>query len=249
MQGQYPAAPAWSDLFCRSLPALPFCRHFLHIKEEARMKDISANPNTLYPRTNDHETIYLKAAITDPSIEAGDFTIYNDFVHDPRQFETNNVLYHYPINRDRLVIGKFCSIACGAKFLFNSANHTLASLSSYPFPIFFEEWGLDIQDITSAWDNKGDILVGNDVWLGYESVVLAGVTIGDGAIVGARALVTKDVPPYTIVGGVPARPIRKRFDDSTIDALLRLRWWDWPIQKIRANLPAIQAGRLDQLTD
>ena len=121
------------------------------------------NPENIYPRTNDHETVYLKNVIKNPNILVGDFTMYNDFVYDPRQFEKSNVLYHYPINHDKLIIGKFCSIACGAKFLFTSANHTQASLSTYPFPIFFEEWGLDVQDITSAWDNKGDIIIGNDV--------------------------------------------------------------------------------------
>lgn len=154
---------------------------------------------------------YLKHVITNPNITVGDFTMYNDFVNDPTLFEKNNVLYHYPINNDKLQIGKFCSIACGSKFLFNSANHTLSSLSTYPFPLFFEEWGLEKKDVTNAWDNKGDIVIGNDVWIGYEAVVLAGVTIGDGAIIGTRAVVTKDVPPYTIVGGVPAKPIKKRF--------------------------------------
>ena len=121
------------------------------------------NSEKIYPRANDHETVYLKSVVKNSNIIVGDFTMYNDFVNDPRQLERNNVLYHYPINHDRLVIGKFCSIACGAKFLFASANHTQASLSTYPFPIFFEEWGLDVQDITSAWDNKGDIIIGNDV--------------------------------------------------------------------------------------
>ena len=173
--------------------------------------------------------------------------MYNDFVHDPVDFEKNNVLYHYPVNHDRLVIGKFCSIACGAKFLFNSANHSLQSLSTYPFPIFFEEWGLDRSQVANAWDNKSDIVIGNDVWIGYEAVILAGVTVGDGAIIGARAVVTKDVPPYTIVGGVPAKPIRKRFSEDTIAALLELQWWDWPEKRIQANLDAIQSGQLDQI--
>lgn len=135
--------------------------------------------------------------------------MYNDFVSDPAQFEKNNVLYHYPINNDKLIIGKFCSIACGAKFLFTSANHTLKSLSTYPFPIFFEEWDLDKIHVKTAWDNRGDIVIGNDVWIGYEAVILSGVHIGDGAIIGTRAVVTKDVPPYTIVGGVPAKEINK----------------------------------------
>ena len=186
------------------------------------------HPEKRYPRTGDRETVYLKQVITNPNIRVGDFTMYHDFIHDPRQFEQNAVRYHYPLNHDKLIIGKFCSIACGVQFLFNSANHTKKSLSTYPFPLFFEEWGLDIRDVASAWDNKGDIVIGNDVWIGYEAILLAGVTIGDGAVIGTRALVTKDVPPYTIVGGTPARVLRKRFSEDTISALLRLKWWDWP---------------------
>ncbi len=201
----------------------------------------------IYPRTGDRQTVYLNQVVHNPNIVVGDYTIYNDFVQDPTQFERNNVLYHYPVNGDRLVIGKFCSIACGAKFLLNSANHTLTSASTYPFPIFYEAWGLERSRVTDAWDNRGDIVIGNDVWIGYEAVVLAGVTIGDGAIIGARAVVTRDVLPYTIVGGVPAKPIRKRFDERSIDKLLALRWWDWPQEKILQHLPAIQRGRLDQL--
>lgn len=205
------------------------------------------NPEKIYPRTGDRETVYLKNVVTNPNIQIGEYTMYNDFVHDPRHFEKNNVLYQYPINGDSLRIGKFCSIACGAKFLFASANHTQASVSTYPFPIFFEEWDLDIGDVTSAWDHKGDIVIGNDVWIGYEAVVMAGVTIGDGAIIGARAVVTKDVPPYTIVGGVPARKIRRRFSDDVIARLLELKWWDWPAEQIQRNIKNIQAGRLNLL--
>ena len=201
----------------------------------------------IYPRTGDKETVYLKNVVTDPSIIIGDFTMYNDFVNDPQEFEKNNVLYHYPINHDKLKIGKFCSIACGAKFLFNSANHTVKSLSTYPFPIFFEEWGLDVRDITTAWDNKGDIVIGNDVWIGYEAVIMSGVTIGDGAIIGTRAVVTKDVPPYTIVGGIPAKQIRKRFSEETISELLELKWWDWTFEKISQNIEFIKNGDLKHL--
>lgn len=201
----------------------------------------------IYPRTGDKETIYLKHVITNPNIMVGDFTMYNDFVNDPTLFEKNNVLYHYPINHDKLRIGKFCSIACGAKFLFNSANHTLSSLSTYPFPLFFEEWGLEKKDITKAWDHKGDIVIGNDVWIGYEAVILAGVTIGDGAIIGTRAVVTKDVPPYTIVGGVPAKPIKRRFPEEIISALLEIQWWNWSEERIARNIGAIQSGNIEQL--
>lgn len=208
---------------------------------------MAISENRIYSRTGDTETVYLKNVITNPNIEIGDYTMYNDFAHNPCDFQKNNVLYHYSVNHDRLVIGKFCSIACGAKFIFTSANHSLKSLSTYPFPIFFEEWDLDVTNITDAWDNKGNIIIGNDVWIGYEAVILSGVTIGDGAIIGTHAVVTKDVPPYTIVGGVPAKPIRKRFDDKTIARLLELKWWDWPEERIKANLEIIQSGRIDEL--
>ena len=201
----------------------------------------------IYPRTGDKQTIYLNAVIKDPQIEVGDYTIYNDFAADPLLFEKNNVLYHYPIHREKLIIGKFCSIACGTKFLFNCANHTLKSLSTYTFPLFYEEWELEKSNVTTAWDNKGDIVIGNDVWIGYEAVIMAGVHIGDGAIIAARAVVTKDVPPYTIVGGTPAKEIRIRFDTEVIQQLLKLKWWDWSTNKIRQCLPHIAEGQLDEL--
>ncbi len=201
----------------------------------------------IYPRKGDPQTVYLANVITDPAITVGAYTMYNDLVDDPRDFQKNNVLYHYPVNHDRLIIGRFCSIASGARFIFTSANHTLRSLSTYPFPIFYEEWGLDRADITDAWDHKGDIVIGNDVWIGYEAVILSGVTIGDGAVIGTRAVVTKDVPPYTIVGGVPARAIRKRFSEDVIASLLKIKWWEWPAERIRENIPAIQSGRVSDL--
>lgn len=201
----------------------------------------------IYPRTNDFETVYLKGIITNPNIIVGDYTIYNDFVSGPTHFQKNNVLYHYPINNDKLIIGKFCSIACGTKFLFTSANHTLKSMSTYPFPIFFEEWDLDKIHVKSAWDNKGDIVIGNDVWIGYEAVILSGVHIGDGAIIGTRAVVTKDVPPYTIVGGIPAKEIKKRFNEETINKLQQIQWWNWSFNKIQQFLPYIMNGEVDKL--
>ena len=201
----------------------------------------------IYPRTGDQQTVYLNAVIKDPQIEVGDYTIYNDFIADPLLFEKNNVLYHYPIHREKLIIGKFCSIACGTKFLFNCANHTLKSMSTYTFPLFYEEWELEKSNITTAWDNKGNIVIGNDVWIGYEAVIMAGVHIGDGAIIAARAVVTKDVPPYTIVGGTPAKEIRKRFDAEVIEQLLIQKWWDWSTDKIHQCLPYIAEGKLDEL--
>lgn len=201
----------------------------------------------IYPRTGDTQTVYLKSVVTKPTIEVGDFTIYNDFVNDPCDFEKNNVLYHYPINGDKLIIGKFCSIACGAKFIFNCANHTLKSSSTYTFPLFFEEWDLPKSEVASAWDNKGDIVIGNDVWIGYDAVIMAGVTIGDGAIIGTRAVVTRDVEPYTIVGGVPAKEIRKRFSSEVIAKLMELKWWNWPEDKIKKYITTIQSGSIEEL--
>ena len=203
--------------------------------------------NKIYPRPHDKQTVYLKDVVDDPNIEIGEYTIYNDFVADPRDFAKNNVLYHYPINGDKLKIGKFCSIACGAKFIFTSGNHTMRSLSTYCFPIFFDEWQLDAENICDAWDNKGDIIIGNDVWIGYEAIIMSGVKIGDGAIIATGAVVTKDVPPYTIVGGIPAKPIRRRFDEKTIEKLRKSHWWDWSKEKIKNNISAIQSGDVDRL--
>ncbi len=203
----------------------------------------------IYPRSGDRQTVYLDAVVNKPGISVGAYTMYNDFVNDPVDFEKNNVLYHYPINQDRLIIGKFCSIACGAKFIFTSANHTMASLSTYPFPLFFEEWDTPISEVRTSWDNKGDIVIGNDVWIGYEAVIMSGVHIGDGAIIGTRAVVTKDVEPYTIVGGLPAKPIRKRYSQDTILKLEELRWWDLPDEQIKRLLPAVKSGDIAVLEE
>lgn len=201
----------------------------------------------IYPRTGDRQTVYLNAVVTNPNISIGEYTMYNDFVNDPVDFEKNNVLYHYPINKDCLKIGKFCSIACGAKFIFTSANHTMKSLSTYPFPLFYEEWETPVKEVTGAWDNKGDIVIGNDVWIGYEAVIMSGVHIGNGAIIGTRAIVTKDVAPYTITAGVPAKPIRKRYSEDTISKLEEIRWWNLPYAKIKQLLPAIKSGNVEEL--
>ena len=206
------------------------------------------NPNKKHPRSNDYQTIYLKNVITNPNIEVGDFTIYNDFSKEPCDFEKNNVLYHYPLNQDRLMIGKFCSVACGAKFLMTSGNHTLKSLSTYPFPIFWEEWD-DTMHPKDAWDNRGDIIIGNDVWIGYEAVVMSGVHIGDGAIIATRAVVTKDVPPYAIVGGVPATIIKMRYSDEKIADLLRIQWWNWSAEKIGSSLEALRGGDFETIKE
>ena len=205
------------------------------------------NKHLIYPRSGDPNTVYIKNVITRPEITAGDFSMYNDHAQDPRDFEKHNVLYQYPANCDQLIIGKFCSIACGARFIFTSANHTFTSLSTYPFPLFFEEWGTPISEVAESWDNKGDIVIGNDVWIGYEAVIMSGVKIGNGAIIGTRAVVTKDVEPYTIVGGLPAKPIRKRYSQDIITQLEAIRWWDLPHGQLKRLIPAIRGGSPEAL--
>lgn len=203
------------------------------------------NSDKIYPVDIDKSIVFLRNVVKSPNIEVGDYTFYHD-ANNPLDFEKNNVLYQYYYNHDKLKIGKFCSIATGAKFIFNGANHTLKSFSTYPFPLFADEKQYN-PDIVESWDNKGDIVIGNDVWLGYDSIIMAGVTIGDGAIIGTRALVTKDVEPYTIVGGIPAKTIRKRFDDETIEILQKIQWWDWNIEKIEKNLDRIKKGDIKNL--
>ncbi|MPM38163.1 Virginiamycin A acetyltransferase [bioreactor metagenome] len=205
------------------------------------IKSEMLNPQLVYPRKNDRTVCYLKNVITNPNIDVGDFTFYHDF-NNPENFESQNVLYHYPINNDKLIIGKFCSIACGTKFIFNAANHTLKSFSTYPFPLFLPEL-----NVTESWDNKGDIIIGNDVWIGFDAVIMSGVHIGNGAIIGTRAVVTKDIPPYSIVGGIPAKIIRKRFDDKVIEMLQKAKWWEWEPEIIIENMQAIRNGDVEQL--
>jgi len=215
------------------------------VKKVKETGDLKTSPDKIYPRTGDKTICYLKKVIKNPSIIVGDYTIHHD-TDDPTDFEIENVLYHYPINKDKLIIGKFCSIACGVKFIMNGANHKMVSFNTYPFPVVGEEWGLG-QEISEAWDNKGDIVIGNDVWIGFEALILAGVKIGDGAIIAARSLVNTDVPPFTIVGGMPARVIRKRFDDRVIELLQEIKWWDWDIKEIKENLPALCDGDYEAL--
>jgi virginiamycin A acetyltransferase len=203
-----------------------------------------ADPSHVYPRKGDRSICYLKSIVKNPAIVVGDFTFYHDF-DSPEQFE-KHVLYQYPINNDRLIIGKFCSIACGATFILNGANHSLKSLTNYPFPIFGEEWGAG-QKVTDAWDNKGDIVIGNDVWLGYQALIMPGVHIGDGSVVGSRTIVTRDVPPYTIVAGAPGRVLRKRYDEATIELLLESKWWDLPVEQIAPIIPLLTSGNVDAL--
>ncbi|NEP83937.1 MAG: CatB-related O-acetyltransferase [Okeania sp. SIO3B3] len=200
------------------------------------------SPDTVYPMPAHKRLVYLKNIVTNPSIVVGDYTYYDDF-EDPTRFE-DNVLYNFDFEDDKLVIGKFCSIASGVKFILNGGNHRTDWLTTYPFPVFGDGWEKAMPD---SFPNKGDIVIGNDVWLGYNATIMPGITVGDGAIVATQAVVTRDVPPYAIVGGNPADIIRKRFDDPTIERLLKIQWWNWDIEHITAHLSAICSGSIDLL--
>ena len=190
-------------------------------------------------------TCYLKNIVKASNIHIGDYTYYDDS-NDPTQIETRNVLFNYPeYFPDQLIIGKFCAIAQGVQFMMGAANHRTASISTYPFNVM---GGLGREKTTphvSELPLKGDIVIGNDVWIGREAKILPGVKIGDGAIIGAYAVVAKDVEPYSVAVGNPARIVKKRFDDDFIRDLLELRWWDWPIEEITDFLPILTSTDLN----
>lgn len=201
------------------------------------------DPNVVFP--NEYKTTcFLKNVITAPNIFVGEYTYYDDPV-DPTAFERNNVLFNWPEFGDSLRIGRFCALASGVTFIMGSANHRISSVSTYPFNVFGGAWAENTPPHLSQLPFKGDTVVGNDVWIGRESVIMPGVHIGDGAIVAAYSVVSKDVEPYTVVGGNPARPIRKRFDEELTALLLRLRWWDFPPEKLAALLPTLCDGDLE----
>jgi len=206
------------------------------------------NPCALYPMPHYKNLIFLKNAITRPNIIVGDFTYYDDF-NDPLTFEQKNVLYHFEFVGDKLIIGKFCAIAAGAKFIMNGANHEINPISTFPFAIFGNGWEKinDDVDLTQKYPYKGDTIVGNDVWIGHDALIMPGVKIGNGAVIGTRAVVTKDVLDYAIVGGNPAKMIRKRFTDDVIERLLKIAWWNWEPDKISKYLRRINSADVDAL--
>jgi virginiamycin A acetyltransferase len=189
---------------------------------------------------------YLRPVITRPNIEVGEYTYYDD-PDSPERFEEKCVLYHYDFVGDRLVIGRFCALATGVTFIMNGANHAMDGFSTYPFEIFGGGWeaGFDFADAPKR--SRGDTVVGHDVWIGRGAVIMPGVTIGSGAIVASASVVTKDVPPYAIVGGNPAHVIRMRFDEATVAALLEIAWWDWNAEKIGRHRHAIRGVDLEKL--
>lgn len=190
------------------------------------------DPSQVFPLEGYDKLCFLNQVVTNPRIKAGDFTYYADF-EDVKNFE-KNVLYHFDFIGDTLHIGKFCMIASGVKFIMNGGNHLTETISTYPFAIFGNGWDRAMEG--KEYPHKGDTTIGNDVWIGYNAVIMPGITIGDGAVIATNATVTSDVPPYSIVGGNPAKIIRKRFSEEKITKLLELQWWDWPVEKITANL-------------
>lgn len=190
------------------------------------------------------QVCFIKNTVQNPNIVIGDYTYYDD-PDDSENFE-RNVLYHFPFIGDKLVIGKFCAIARGVKFIMNGANHKLSGVSTYPFQIFGAGWE-KVMPTPGDLPFKGDTVVGNDVWIGYEALIMPGVKIGNGAIISSRSVVVSDVPSYTIVGGNPAKPIKQRFSPEAVATLNKIAWWDWPIEKITEHLEQIVSGDIGTL--
>lgn len=186
------------------------------------------DPLTKFPLQGIHSLCFLKNILSSSNITVGDYTYYDDF-ESVENFK-KNVKYHFDFTGDKLIIGKFCQIASGVEFIMNGGNHLVDAVSTFPFSIFGNGWEGAMEGKT--FPNKGNTEIGNDVWIGYRSLIMPGVRIGDGAIIATASLVTKDIPPYAIAGGNPARIIRKRFDDNTIEKLLKIEWWNWDVVKI-----------------
>lgn len=204
------------------------------------------DPSDKHPMAGFPQVCFIKNTVNNPNIIVGDYTYYDD-PEDSENFE-RNVLYHFPFIGDKLIIGKFCAIARGAQFIMNGANHKLSGFSTFPFYIFGKSWEKALPQ-AGELPYKGDTVIGNDVWMGYQALIMPGVTIGNGAIISSRSVVTADVPAYTIVGGNPAKVIKQRFPAEIIAALEQLAWWDWPIEKITRNLPAIMSADFAAFVD
>jgi virginiamycin A acetyltransferase len=197
------------------------------------------DPKTPRPISDQDRVVFLKPLVGSPLISVGEFTYYDD-PDDPTSFERDNVLYAY--GPERLVIGRYCALATGVRFVMNGANHKMDGPSTFPFAIFGGEWTERTLDLLRDLPNRGDTVVGNDVWIGYGATVMPGVRVGDGAIVGAGSVVASDVPPYGIVAGNPARLLRRRFDDADVGRLLRAAWWDWPVELVTRHVRVVSSG-------
>ena len=197
------------------------------------------DPNVIHPIPGYGNEIYVKPTITDPNVTVGDFTYIAD-----ADFESH-VTHHYPWIGDRLIIGRFCQIAAGVEFMMNGANHQMNAVSTFPF-YTLEGWDMEPPEMKDL-PIKGDTVIGNDVWIGQNALILPGVHVGDGAIIGANSVVGKDVSPYTVVAGNPARVIRNRFDDELTGLLLRFRWWDKEIEEINRLISMLTSSDLEKV--
>jgi len=212
------------------------------------------DPDRLYPLPGHDRTVFLKPLLRQrlaesgrpDNVEVGEFSYYDDAV-DPLPFFERNLRYNYGYSGARLTIGKYCALASGTTFVMPDANHAMAGFTTYPFPIFGGEWAERLSVADLPVPEKGDTVVGHDVWFGCESMVMPGVTVGTGAVIAARAVVTRDVPPYVVVAGNPARVVRRRFDDATVARLLDLAWWDWPVERVTEAIPDLVFGRMERL--
>ena len=202
------------------------------------------NPHHPHPMEGFPQICFIKNTVSNPNIIIGDYTYYDD-PEDSENFE-RNVLYHFSFIGDKLIIGKFCALSRGVKFIMNGANHKLTGFSTYPFEIFGNSWK-SVTPEPEEYPFKGDTVVGNDVWIGYEAVIMPGVKVGDGAIIAAKSVVTKNIQPYTIVGGNPAKIIRQRFADEIVNILLEIAWWNWDVEKITRNLSKIVNADIEAL--
>ena len=200
---------------------------------------IKPNPNKVFPVPGFKTVTYVKPTITNPNIIVGDFTYFSDV------FFEKHVLHRYDYYQDKLIIGKFCQIAKGVNFVMNGVNHQMNAVTTFPFYIL-EGWDQNVPPL-SEMPQKGDTVIGNDVWIGENATILPGVHVGDGAIIGMNSVVGSDVPPYTIVAGNPARKIRQRFDNELIDLLLRLKWWDKDIEEINSLIPILTCSDLEKV--
>jgi virginiamycin A acetyltransferase len=210
---------------------------------------LAPDPAQLHPLENYKNLVFLKNIVTHPNIMVGDYTYYDDLV-DPCNFE-KNVLYHFDFIGDKLIIGKFCAIASNVKFIMNGANHEVLPLSTYPFAIFGKGWEHinEGKEVGKKYPHKGDTEIGNDVWIGYGATIMPGIRVGNGCIIASQSVVTKDVPDYAIVGGNPAQVIRMRYDEATIEKLLKIAWWNWSSAHITAHLKIINSVDINALEE
>lgn len=203
------------------------------------------DPTTTMP--NEYgTTVFLKNIVKAENIIVGDYTYYDDS-HDPMGWERNNVLFNYPFFGEKLIIGRYCCLAEGSTFIMGAANHRLSSVTTYPFNVMGGLWRDLSTPHIEELPHKGDTVVGNDVWLGLDAVVMPGVRLGDGCIVAAKSVVTKSFEPYSIIGGNPARLIRKRFDDGLIALLLRFAWWDRSPEEVTSLLPLLTCSDIESV--